>query len=243
MDTSVNHEGSSAAFTRSSFMMMDASAVQHAPDSKSQNESARSWNASVSQPPYVPQFSAATSLILNRMKGGTQSLNSALSDMSAKIARPNKDAYEDAKNRLVQSMNTTLTVPVPQQSPFNQIFLEKTTKTNTSSTDAHSLGIKRKREFELEAFDVTQNTVAFPNLPPPTAPQVTSLPPSGGSLNLSLIYEHPEDLPRKQKIERIRRKRLASLPDGVSPAKPDLVGFGPGAASDHVVSYISTQEA
>ncbi|KAF4123902.1 PHD finger protein [Geosmithia morbida] len=60
-----------------------------------------------SQPPYVPQFSAATALILDRIKAGTKGgFNSALSDASASTPRPDRDAYEDARSRLVRSMRT-----------------------------------------------------------------------------------------------------------------------------------------
>ncbi|KNA94376.1 hypothetical protein FOXG_00448 [Fusarium oxysporum f. sp. lycopersici 4287] len=37
---------------------------------------------------------------------------------------------------------------------------------------------------------------------------------------------------RQHEIERLRQKRLSALPKGVVPAKPHLVGFGPGRASD-----------
>lgn len=41
---------------------------------------------------------------------------------------------------------------------------------------------------------------------------------------------------RKHEIEKLRQKRLAAFPEGVVPAKPELVGFTAGRASDFSVS-------
>jgi hypothetical protein len=41
---------------------------------------------------------------------------------------------------------------------------------------------------------------------------------------------------RQHEIDRLRQKRLSTLPRGVVPAKPSLVGFGPGRAPDSAVS-------
>ncbi|KAF4470362.1 hypothetical protein FALBO_2737 [Fusarium albosuccineum] len=43
---------------------------------------------------------------------------------------------------------------------------------------------------------------------------------------------------RQEEIERLRRRRLAALPRGVVPAKPDLVGFGAGRAPDSSVGLV-----
>lgn len=160
------------------------------------------------QPPYVPQFSAATALILDRIKGGSQAFNSALSDASAAIPPPSKAAYEDARTRLVQSMNTTLDVSSPKP---------------PGPSEPTSIGIKREREpDEQEPVDFTQNTMVMP--PPRVIPR--RAPVSG----------RDQSLDRQEKIEKMRQARIASLPEGVVPAKPELVGFPAGAASDYAVS-------
>lgn len=47
---------------------------------------------------------------------------------------------------------------------------------------------------------------------------------------------------RQHEIERLRQKRLSALPKGVVPAKPHLVGFGPGRASDVSVSSTTLEK-
>lgn len=44
-------------------------------------------------------------------------------------------------------------------------------------------------------------------------------------------------LQRRDETERLRRKRIAAFPQNVVPAKPALVGFGPGRASSSSVSF------
>lgn len=235
-------------------------------------DAARSWNASVTPPRYVPQFSAATSLILTRMKGGSADFSSALSDASAAALRPDPDVFEDARSRLVQQMTTTTsTLPAPEPSNPG----------DTSLADIMRQGTKRKRESEDKDIDFSQSTIALPIQPAPashqppsylstlgesstssrTAMSVTGVCTNCGSSsslttnndgtsnalclqcansagdNALSTAPQPEDLRRMQKIERIRQTRLNSLPDGVVPAKPELVGFGPGAASDRSVGF------
>ncbi|KAK8044384.1 hypothetical protein PG993_004408 [Apiospora rasikravindrae] len=73
-------------------------------------------SASYPQPrmPYTPQFSAATEMILKRIRGEPSNFNNAVSPASA--AGVSQSTYEDAKRRLVMSMNTTLTLPMPSSS-------------------------------------------------------------------------------------------------------------------------------
>ena len=82
---------------------------------------AASANAPSTSPPairplYIPQFTAATQLILKRMKGEPSSLSSALSSVSASVTGKIKQStYEDVKRRLVMGMNTSasMTVQMP----------------------------------------------------------------------------------------------------------------------------------
>lgn len=263
---------------------------------------AATWNASLpTTPPYVPQFSAATSLILSRMKRD-RDFSSALSDASAAVSRPDKLAFEDAKTRLVQQMSTTSsTLPAPQ--PSNLVR-------QPSLEEIMQKGIKRKRDdqggregedADKKSIDFTQNTIVLPIQTPPQprnqlpgkattatgaggmcvkcgmssslpsnllivctrcnivchqgcfpASSMTADMDSGptdicpqcinateGQIQSQTLPPHlqPEDVRRKQKIERIRQMRLAALPEGIHPAKPELVGFAPGAASDRAVSF------
>ncbi len=65
------------------------------------------------RPHYIPQFSAATQMILQRINGKSGSLSSALSSASAVARTIEQSTYEDAKRRLVMNMNTSLTMPLP----------------------------------------------------------------------------------------------------------------------------------
>ncbi|KAI1638623.1 hypothetical protein F4809DRAFT_238926 [Biscogniauxia mediterranea] len=71
-------------------------------------------NASSSgRPHYVPQFSAATQMILKRINSKPGSLSAALSSASSVARTIEKSTFEDAKRRLVMNMNTSLTMPMP----------------------------------------------------------------------------------------------------------------------------------
>ncbi|RYP80872.1 hypothetical protein DL769_002250 [Monosporascus sp. CRB-8-3] len=73
--------------------------------------------SSTSRPPYIPQFSAATQMILQRINGKSGSLSSALSSASAVAKTIEQSTFEDAKRRLVMNMNTSLTMPLPTPPP------------------------------------------------------------------------------------------------------------------------------
>jgi hypothetical protein len=205
-----------------------------------------STKGACARPPYVPQFSKTTSFILSRMKSNNGSLGSALSAISDSGLQPNKEAFEDARSRLLQSMNSSSTMPLP---------------TTQSSLDSSSLGLlsssphsdaKRKRDADADAskVDFSQNTIFFPmptELPTRLAPSLAlTQEPSAVDASASMTHAHSlddfskevwaEDPERRQRIERIRAKRLSELPQGVVPAKPELVGFGAGHASDRARS-------
>jgi len=67
---------------------------------------------------YVPQFSAATQLILKRIKGDPTSLGSALTSAAAGTSMAtniNRSTYDDAKRRLVMGLatSTSMTMQMP----------------------------------------------------------------------------------------------------------------------------------
>ncbi|KAI1415529.1 hypothetical protein F5Y13DRAFT_156229 [Hypoxylon sp. FL1857] len=76
---------------------------------------APSTASSTGRPPYIPQFSAATQMILKRINSKPGSLSSALSSASSAVGKSSieKSTFEDAKRRLVMNMNTSLTMPMP----------------------------------------------------------------------------------------------------------------------------------
>ncbi|KAI1214259.1 uncharacterized protein F4807DRAFT_119132 [Annulohypoxylon truncatum] len=80
---------------------------------------APSTASSTGRPPYIPQFSTVTQMILKRINSKPGSLSSALSSASSTMAKTSieKSAYEDAKRRLVMNMNTSLTMPMPMPLP------------------------------------------------------------------------------------------------------------------------------
>ncbi|KAI4594624.1 hypothetical protein KJ359_007712 [Pestalotiopsis sp. 9143b] len=70
------------------------------------------------RPHYTPQFSATTEMILKRIRGEPNNFSSAISSASAAGAI-NKTSYEDAKRRLVMSMNTSISLPMPTSAPIS----------------------------------------------------------------------------------------------------------------------------
>ncbi|KAK6958410.1 hypothetical protein Daesc_001209 [Daldinia eschscholtzii] len=97
---------------------------------------APSTASSTGRPPYVPQFSAATQMILKRINSKPGSLSSALSSASSTFPRNSiKDsAFEDTKRRLVKSMNTSLTMPLPTLPPKQTSSSSTTKKPPTGNT-------------------------------------------------------------------------------------------------------------
>ncbi|KAI3318454.1 hypothetical protein HD806DRAFT_315955 [Xylariaceae sp. AK1471] len=74
---------------------------------------APSSTSSTGRRPYVPQFSAATQMILSRINNKPGSLSAALSSASSVARTIEKSTFEDAKRRLVMNMNTSLTMSMP----------------------------------------------------------------------------------------------------------------------------------
>lgn len=73
------------------------------------------------RPHYIPQFTAATEMLLKRMRGESSTLSAALSPAGGR--RPNgtiqPSTYEDVKRRLISGMNTSssLTMSMPAPAP------------------------------------------------------------------------------------------------------------------------------
>ncbi|KAH8808116.1 CoA-transferase family III domain-containing protein [Xylogone sp. PMI_703] len=90
-----------------------------------------------SPPKYVPQFSAATEMILKRINSGASSAN--LSSIGINGSHP---GYEDMRRSVLQGMKTTLNMEIP--TPINASAGKKSTKRNSSSgTGAKTTGTPR----------------------------------------------------------------------------------------------------
>jgi hypothetical protein len=145
---------------------------------------APAWNASLpTTPPYVPQFSATTSLILSRMKRD-RDFSSALSDASAALSRPDKIVFEDAKTRLVQQMNTmSSTMPAPQpSSQIRQPSLEDIVQKGTKRKRPGQGGRDGDEAEKKKAVDFTQSTLI---LPIQSVPQSTTYAPGTSTTSAS----------------------------------------------------------
>ncbi|KAJ8122363.1 hypothetical protein ONZ43_g1419 [Nemania bipapillata] len=94
---------------------------------------APSSTSSSAQRPYVPQFSAATQMILSRINSKPGSLSAALSSASSIARSIEKSAFEDAKRRLVMNMNTSLTMPMPTPRPGQSSSMSESFQLRTSA--------------------------------------------------------------------------------------------------------------
>ncbi|KAI0873119.1 hypothetical protein GGS24DRAFT_464913 [Hypoxylon argillaceum] len=94
---------------------------------------APSSTSSSAHRPYVPQFSAATQMILSRINSKPGSLSAALSSASSIARSIEKSAFEDAKRRLVMNMNTSLTMPMPSPKPGQSSSMSDSFQLRTSA--------------------------------------------------------------------------------------------------------------
>ncbi|KAK4188733.1 CoA-transferase family III domain-containing protein [Podospora australis] len=115
------------------------------------NRASPAPSMSGSSAPYIPQFTAATQLILKRMKGESSSLSAALSQASKSpsvTASIPSATYDDVKRRLVMSMNTstqmTVKMPVGNPSAGSSTLSMPTTTVPRSAGTAAALSAIRK---------------------------------------------------------------------------------------------------
>lgn len=69
---------------------------------------------------YTPQFTASTKQILSRIKnenGSGSNSSPSLGFTTAQLSAPAKATYEDVKRRLVETLSTSTTLPMPTASP------------------------------------------------------------------------------------------------------------------------------
>lgn len=106
---------------------------------------APSTTSSSGRPPYMPQFSAATQMILKRInsRGSSSSVLSSASSVAAAKDSVDKSSYEDARRRLIMKMNTSLTLPMP--TPLQT----STSNSQNPSTGASTLRMPISDAFQL----------------------------------------------------------------------------------------------
>ncbi|KXJ91699.1 hypothetical protein Micbo1qcDRAFT_233122 [Microdochium bolleyi] len=130
------------------------------PPATSENLATSNTTSSTPRPHYVPQFSAATQMILQRI-GKPGSFSSALSSASALSRDIEPSAFQDAKRRLVMNMNTSLTMPLPTPTRSQQ-----ETAASLPMNDAFQL---RTPSLGKPAALTTTTARTLP-LPKPTSP-------------------------------------------------------------------------
>ncbi|KAF5021824.1 hypothetical protein F66182_6117 [Fusarium sp. NRRL 66182] len=146
------------------------------------------------------------------------SYTSQFSSESSGILTRLKSGSRTVQNRSVEGtvvagLGDTLPIPAPANSQ-NQ-------STVVSSLNA---GVKRKREESLEKVDFTQSTIPLS--------WKGHAPTQQANREQTVKLRSKVSQQRQHEIDSLRQKRLSALPKGVVPAKPGLVGFGAGRASD-----------
>ncbi|KAH7039657.1 uncharacterized protein B0I36DRAFT_309043 [Microdochium trichocladiopsis] len=124
-------------------------------------------SSSTPRPHYVPQFSAATQMILQRI-GKPGSFSSALSSASALSRDIEPSAFQDAKRRLVMNMNTSLTMPLPTPPKSQQETAASLPMNDAFQLRTPSLG----KAAAIKT--TTARTLPLPKPPPPEGPEAAS---------------------------------------------------------------------
>ncbi len=131
------------------------------------------------RPLYVPQFTAATQMILKRMKGEPSSLSAALSQASrspSMTASIPSATYEDVKRRLVMGMNTStqMTMQMPAAPPVRPLpSLLPAPAPTVSRPAASTAGMSAIRKVTA---GLTASSKPTPIKPAPSKPALASEP-------------------------------------------------------------------
>ncbi|KAI0882925.1 uncharacterized protein GGS22DRAFT_169089 [Annulohypoxylon maeteangense] len=140
---------------------------------------APSTASSTGRPPYIPQFSAATQMILKRINSKPGSLSSALSSASSTVTKTSieKSTYEDAKRRLVMNMNTSLTMSMPMPMPKQSSSYSSKQKFSTATTMRMPMNDAFQLRTPAPAKTPTQATAkSAPSAPASSTPAQKPLP-------------------------------------------------------------------
>lgn len=187
--------------------------------------------------PYVPQFAAETPLILERLRRSSKSPDAESSGVSNLLSESDKAFSGLIKLEPMPSQSIS-SMAIPAK-PETQKTLRLPPGPDSETAASIRSSLKRKRDLPADKLDFTQSTLAFP---------WTNKPESSHQLQLR---ERPMDVSQQNESPRLRvrtsqqdlngsdklrERRLAALPEGVVPAKPELIGFPAGRASDMAVS-------
>ena len=188
---------------------------------------------------YVSQFSGSASLVLRRMKDGLEKANGEILNTPDLNVSPQVTMEENIKQEVVQPVDGTHAIP-STVTPSTQMTLPLPVGPTSATHNSLISGVKRKRSAPVENVDFTQSTVAFPWDDKSRNHPQRQLRKRGGEGDGG-VEESPRlrsKMPRQEAdgLESLRQRRLAALPSDVVPAKPELVGFGAGRASDSAVS-------
>ncbi|KAH6635064.1 hypothetical protein B0J18DRAFT_37582 [Chaetomium sp. MPI-SDFR-AT-0129] len=172
-----------------------------------------------SRPLYVPQFTAATQMILKRMKGEPSSLSAALSQASRSSAVTSSipsATYEDVKRRLVMNMNTSATtIQMPAVPPVTHSAMPIPPRSSVklpapgpvaSKPTSSAVGMSAIRK-------VTAGLTASSKPTPPKPAPIKAAPSKILSSESKMKKSKPAPLPR---VTSGKRKRTKSQPtDGI----------------------------
>jgi hypothetical protein len=212
------------------------------------------------QPSYTPQFSSEASAILDRLNRNSHAVNNqsseeisvtALKD-TLSIPTPTKQSQSisadslnagikrkrENESEVIDFNQSTIHFPWKGPSPTQQASLEtqrigqeaRCSKCNETAQIGPLVAcIRCLASWHRQCHPPLVNNVAT------TTSNFTCAACTAGR-EQAIKLRGRVSQQRQHEIDRLRQKRLSALPRGIFPAKPSLVGFGPGRASDSVVS-------
>ncbi|QPG99520.1 hypothetical protein C2857_001978 [Epichloe festucae Fl1] len=182
-----------------------------------------------SQPAYVPQFSATSAHILSRIR----STGSSSTSFTPNGSFPSRGNSPRKDKRF--SSDTSTTVALPNNAA---------TQSNCSATEvcqdriaAISSRLKRKRSSRSDVPDFTQSTMSFPPAKASSTSAATPFLQPPALLKDPAVPEVQISMPGGScsvpgTVDVTQEHRLSSMADGIVPARPELLGFYAGEASD-----------
>ncbi|GKT98786.1 hypothetical protein FLAG1_05519 [Fusarium langsethiae] len=206
------------------------------------------------QPSYTPQFSSESSAILRRLNGNSQLPNDqssghiAAANLKDTLSMPTPtkqgqsitaDSFNSGVKRKRDESSTKVdftksTIPFSWKapSPIQQAVIQ----TQSTEQGARCSKCNGPKQAGPLVTCISCLTHWHQKCHSPTIGNGTTIPSNFTCASCTAGREQATKLrgrvsqQRQQEIDRLRQKRLLSLPRGVVPAKPHLVGFGAGQA-------------
>ncbi|KAK2593125.1 hypothetical protein QQS21_009174 [Conoideocrella luteorostrata] len=177
---------------------------------------------------YVPQFAESAQLILSRIHGMSDNSKPIIGDEASSGMGMRHDSSR-GEEKSVSADDST--IPLPTCMVSSQTYQDQIA--------AVSSCLKRKRGLDSEVPDFTQSTISFPATLSPRPPVVTPLHSSAHLSNddpKAALQSSKQPLSHSQatSIETDRQQIMFPLAGDITPAKPELVGYYAGQASDLV---------